>query len=151
MPDNLSIVKKLIILKSSKRVRRSIKMDKIRILIVEDEGIQAMALEETLISMGYEVTGIADNGRDALDIVGGGGVDLVILDVHIKGDMDGIETAKKILEIDRVAIVYLTAFMDSITQNRAEQTNPAAFLTKPYRDAAIRNAVEAALVTSGLG
>jgi len=126
-------------------------MDKVKILIVEDEGIQAMALEETLTFLGYDVIGVVDNGKDALEIVSQGGIDLVILDVHIKGNIDGIETAKRILEIDRIAIVYLTAFMDNFTQHRADETNPAAYLTKPYRDSALQSAIEAALVTSGEG
>ena len=126
-------------------------MDKVKILIVEDEGIQAMALEETLVSLGYEVAGVVDNGREALEIIREGDVDLVILDVHIKGSMDGIETAKRMLEVDRIAIVYLTAFMDNFTQQRADETNPAAYLTKPYRDSALQSAIEAALVTSGEG
>ena len=133
------------------KAQRIMVSDKVKILIVEDEGIQAMALEETLGFLGYEVVAVVDNGKDALEMVSRGSIDLVILDVHIKGNLDGIETAKRILEIDRIAIVYLTAFMDNITQNRAESTNPAAYLTKPYRDSALQNAIELALVTSGEG
>jgi CheY-like chemotaxis protein len=125
-------------------------MDNIKILIVEDEGIQAMALEETLCGLGYDVVGVVDNGKDALEIVREGETDLVILDVHIKGEIDGIETAKKILEIERLPIVYLTAFMDNLTQSRAEETHPAAYLSKPYRPVSLQNAIESALVTGGL-
>jgi CheY-like chemotaxis protein len=125
-------------------------MDNIKILIVEDEGIQAMALEETLSGLGYDVIGVVDNGEDALDIVREGDTDLVVLDVHIKGHIDGIETAKRILEIDQIAIVYLTAFMDSCTKTRAEETHPAAYLTKPYRASALQNAIETAMVSGGV-
>lgn len=120
-------------------------MDKKRILIVEDEGIQAMGLEETLERAGYEVIGIADNGLEALDKVRSDAPDLVLLDIHIKGDMDGIATAWKIRDISPAPIIYLTAYVDPETIRRAEETSPAAYITKPYRQPHLLKCVEEAV------
>ena len=118
---------------------------KMRILIVEDEGIQAMALEETLERNGYTVAGIADHGLEALEMVIYESVDLVIMDVNIKGDWDGIETAKQILVVKKVPFIFLTAYMDEVTHQRAEETTPVAFLNKPYQEAKLISAVELGL------
>jgi CheY-like chemotaxis protein len=121
------------------------KNEKVRILILEDEGIQAMGLEETLEKHGYEVAYIADNGKEALEFMSRQAVDLALLDIHIKGDMDGIETAWKIKDFASIPIIYLTAYMDHETVRRAEETAPAAYLTKPYRELNLINSIEAAL------
>lgn len=121
---------------------------KMRILIVEDEGIQAMALEETLERNGYTIAGIADHGLEALEMVVHDLVDLVIMDVNIKGSWDGIETAKQILGVKRIPFIFLTAYMDEVTQQRAEETNPVAFLNKPYQEAKLLLAVEMGLKRS---
>ncbi|WAC13707.1 response regulator [Dyadobacter pollutisoli] len=118
---------------------------KIRILILEDEGIQAMGLEETLEKHGYEVALIADNGKEALEFISHEPVDLALLDIHIKGDMDGIETAWKMKDVTSIPIIYLTAYMDNETVRRAEETAPAAYLTKPYRELNLINSIEIAL------
>jgi CheY-like chemotaxis protein len=119
--------------------------EKFRILIVEDEGIQAMALEETLERNGYIVAGIADHGFEAMEMIQYEPVDLVILDVNIKGQWDGIETAKQILSVKQIPFIYLTAYMDDITHQRAEETGPVAYLNKPYQEAKLLNAVKNAL------
>jgi len=123
---------------------------KMRILIVEDEGIQAMALEETLERNGYIVAGIADHGLEALEMIVHDSIDLVIMDVNIKGNWDGIETAKQILVIKKIPFIFLTAYMDEITHQRAEETNPVAFLNKPYQEAKLLSAVELGLKRSEL-
>lgn len=120
-------------------------MNRKRILIVEDEGIQAMGLEETLEQAGYEIVGIADNGEEALRWVRNHVPDLVLLDIHIKGDMDGIATAWKIRDIATIPIIYLTAYVDPETVRRAEETGPSAYITKPYRQLHLLGCVEKAL------
>ncbi len=118
---------------------------KVHILIVEDEGILALGLEDTLLQDGYFVSGIADNGPEAIALLKGNPVDLVLLDIHIKGDWDGIETARHIRAIKDIPLIYLTAFADEATVNRAKDTFPAAYLTKPYQPANLRIAIEMAL------
>jgi len=118
---------------------------KLRVLIVEDEGIQAMALEETLERNGYQVVGIADHGIEAVEMLQHYVVDLVILDVNIKGNWDGIETARQIQSVKKTPFIYLTAYMDSVTHQRAEETGPLAYLSKPYQESKLLLALEKAL------
>ncbi|QMU27140.1 response regulator [Adhaeribacter radiodurans] len=117
----------------------------VRILIVEDEGILALGLEDTLTTDGYEVVGIADNGPEAISLIKENPVDLILLDIHIKGDWDGIETARHIRALKDIPFIYLTAFADEGTVNRAKDTFPAAYLTKPYQQTNLRIAIEMAL------
>ncbi|KAA0993703.1 response regulator [Dyadobacter aurulentus] len=121
----------------------------VRILIVEDEGIQAISLEETLEQAGYEVAGIADSGEEVLRFVQESQVDLIIMDIHIKGDLDGIETAHKVKEVrSLMPIIYLTAYMDQETVRRAGETSPAGYITKPYRQLHLLNCIEEAVKDS---
>ncbi|KQS27163.1 response regulator [Dyadobacter sp. Leaf189] len=118
----------------------------IKILVVEDEGIQAMGLEETLDQAGYEVVGIADNSEEVLGFVNSEEVDVIIMDIHIKGEVDGIDTALRVREIKAgIPIIYLTAYMDQETVRRASETHPAGYITKPYRQAQLLSSIEAAV------
>jgi two-component system, response regulator PdtaR len=103
-----------------------------KILIIEDEFILATDLSEMLKADGYEVVGIADNGPEALRFYKENQVDLVICDITIKGEWDGIETIEKLIEVKQVPIIYLTALTDSATIERAKKTFPAAYISKPY-------------------
>lgn len=107
--------------------------EKVRILIVEDEGIVALSLEDTLVQEGYHVIGVADSGKEALEFIQREQIDLVLLDIQINGDWDGIETARKIMAVKDIPFIYLTAFSDDETLARAKETNPAAYLLKPYQ------------------
>jgi DNA-binding LytR/AlgR family response regulator len=118
---------------------------KVNILIVEDEGIVALALEDTLQLEGYHVCGIADNGKEALRIAEKEAIDLVLLDIHIKGDWDGIETARHLTALRDIPFIYLTAFSDSETLERAKGTAPAAYLIKPYQPRNLLIAIDLAL------
>ncbi|MCE6987729.1 response regulator [Dyadobacter sp. CY323] len=119
---------------------------KVSILIVEDEAIQAMGLEETLERAGYRVVGIADNGQEVLDFMSREEVDLVVMDIHIKGDMDGVKTALKVRELKPdLPIIYLSAYVDQETVRRAMETSPAAYITKPYRQLNLLGSIETAL------
>lgn len=119
--------------------------NKVNILIVEDEGIVALGLEDTLQLEGYHVCGIADNGKEALRIVEREAIDLVLLDIQLKDDWDGIETARRLTEVKDVPFIYLTAFSDDETLERAKETAPAAYLTKPYQPRNLMIAIDIAL------
>ncbi len=102
------------------------------ILIVEDEAITALTLKLDLEDLGYEVIAIVDTGDDAIDHAVEHRPDLTIMDINLKGDMNGIEAAEKILALD-LAVIYLTGNTDDITFNEAITTSPASgFLPKPY-------------------
>ena len=119
--------------------------DKVNILVLEDEGIVAMALEDTLESQGYGVAGLADNGREALDIMKRNSVDLALLDIHVKGDWDGVETARKLTGLKDIPFIFLTAFSDEETISRARDTMPHAYLVKPYQPQNLLIAIDLAL------
>lgn len=93
------------------------------ILIVEDESIIALNLKYDLEDLGYEVIGIVDNGDDAIYNAVEFRPDLTIMDINLKGDINGIQAAKKILALD-LAVIYLTANSDDITFNETISTSP---------------------------
>ena len=106
--------------------------NKKRILIVEDEAIIALNLKFDLEDLGYEVINTVDTGYDAIYEAAEHRPDLTIMDIQLKGDMNGIEAAKKILALD-LSVIYLTANSDDITFNEASDVSPAyAFIPKPY-------------------
>lgn len=119
--------------------------EKINILIVEDESIVALDLANGLERDGYNITGIADNAEEAQQLFSDNEVDIVLMDVNIIGEKDGIDTAIEILKQKAVPIIYLTAFTDTATIDRIKQTHPAAFLSKPYSLTNVRIAIDLAV------
>lgn len=119
--------------------------DQLHILIVEDEAILALDLKAKLRHEGYVVVGVASTGARALELFSQQRVDLVLCDIHIKGDWDGIETSRRLLAERATPLIYLTAFSDTATLERAKQTAPAAYLVKPVNIAQLRIAIELAI------
>lgn len=106
---------------------------KIKVLIVEDEWIVSEEIKEVLVLHGFEVVGQTDNSEDALAMAEQHTPDIALLDIHIQGQNDGIETAKLLSEkYKNIAIIYLTAFADSSHLDRAKRTKPAAYMIKPF-------------------
>jgi two-component system, response regulator PdtaR len=118
---------------------------KVNILVVEDEAIVAMALADKLESEGYHIVGIANNGLKAIELFEQNQVDLLLCDINIKGDWDGIQTVTKMIAIKPIPVIYLTAFSDIETVERAKKTFPAAYVTKPYNIINLRIAIEMAI------
>ncbi|GAB3962880.1 hypothetical protein GCM10028805_64880 [Spirosoma harenae] len=121
--------------------------NQIHILVIEDEAVLAMYVSELLETQGYEVVGTADNGREALAIYQQNRVDLILCDINLKGDWDGIETIQRIVTFKPVPVIYLTAQTDKETVERAKNTYPAAYLTKPIRPDNLQIAVDLAIHT----
>jgi DNA-binding LytR/AlgR family response regulator len=119
--------------------------EKINVLIVEDESIVALNLSMGLENDGYNIVGIADNAVDARQLFSENEVDIILMDINIIGDKDGIQTAEELLQQKQLPVIYLTALTDSQTINRVKGTHPAAFLTKPYDINNVRIAIELAL------
>lgn len=119
--------------------------EKINVLIVEDEAIVALDLASGLEKDGYCVVGIEDNATDAVELFRSHSIDIVLMDVHIIGEKDGIDTVNELLQQRSVPVIYLTAFTDSATVERAKRTHPAAFLAKPYSLTNVRIAIELAI------
>lgn len=114
------------------------------ILIVEDEGIIAENIASRLLKSGYKVVGIADSGEDALGKVPELRPDLVLMDIHIKGSLDGIETTRKLRERYDIPVIYLTAHTDPQTIDRAKTTGGFGFLTKPIDHRTLATTIEMA-------
>lgn len=116
-----------------------------RILIVEDEIIIARELEARLLGLGYEVVGIASSGREAIALVEQTQPQLVLMDINLQGDMDGIEAAADLQRRGSVPVVYLTAFADDRTLERAKITGPFGYLVKPFAERELRANIEMAI------
>jgi PAS domain S-box-containing protein len=116
-----------------------------RVFIVEDESIVADEIRYVLESEGYSVTGPATSGTQAVRDVGRANPDLVLMDIHLKGKMDGIGAAAQIVEKHSIPVVYLTAYSDSETLDRAKKTNPFGFITKPFSGQELVSTVAMAL------
>jgi DNA-binding LytR/AlgR family response regulator len=119
-------------------------MTKPKILISEDEIIIAEDLAACLEELGYQTCAI-DSGEDTLEMIRTMQPDLVLLDVNLKGDADGIEIGSRIREEFDIPFIYLTAYADKATLDRAKKTEPDGFLAKPFDEKNLRSAIELAL------
>lgn len=109
-------------------------MNNISILIVEDESIVAMEIKHHIETLQYNVVEVCSNGNDALAMFAQHRVDILLMDICIKGESDGIETAARIKELyPQTMIIFLTAHMDEYNIDRAIALNPMAYLSKPFR------------------
>ncbi|AKB40659.1 response regulator [Methanosarcina mazei] len=116
-----------------------------RILIVEDEHIVAMGIKRMLKSLGYTVTGVASSGKDAISKAESTFPDLILMDIMLKGELDGVEAAKEIKERFDVPIVYLTAYSDSNILERVKKTGPSGYIVKPFDEKDLYSNIEIAL------
>jgi PAS domain S-box-containing protein len=115
------------------------------ILIVEDEKVVATDIEECLTESGYTVLGAVASGLEALKRIVETEPDLVLIDIKLKGPLDGIDVAEAICKHLDIPVVYLTAYADAKTLERAKKTDPAGYVLKPFDGQRLRTAVEIAL------
>lgn len=123
-------------------------MEKISVLIVEDELLTAQNLKANLEDHPFEVIEICSSGEDALKTVRKSLPDLVLMDIQLAGAIDGIETAGQIISQYDVPIIYLSDYIDSDTVDRAKRTFPANYLSKPYRKTDLLRALEIAFMNA---
>ncbi len=116
-----------------------------KIVVVEDDAIVARDLERTLTRWGYQVPAIARSAAEALDRVAQVEPDLVLMDIHLRGDLDGIAAAERVQNRHAVPVVFLTAHSDDGTLRRAKNTSPYGYVLKPFEDRELRIAIEIAL------
>jgi PAS domain S-box-containing protein len=116
-----------------------------QILVVEDEGTIATTIQDLLESFGYAVPAIVCSGEEAVQKVVETQPDLVLMDIRLEGSMDGVEAAEKIRSEFNIPVVYLTAYMDDTTVQRAMITEPFGFIPKPFEPRELHIAVELAL------
>jgi len=115
------------------------------IMVVEDERIVARNLQNELEGLGYKVPAIASSGKEALEKIEDTLPDLVLMDIVLKGDMDGVEVSDQIRDRFDIPVVYLTAYADDATLRRAKITEPYGYLVKPYEEKELRTTIELAL------
>ena len=116
-----------------------------RIMIVEDEKITAAHLQEILSELGYTVTAAVASAADAIREAERTSPDLVLMDVHIEGNMDGVDAARIIRERFQIPAVYLTAHADSGTLDRAKKAEPLGYIVKPFQESELQASIEMAL------
>ncbi len=119
-------------------------LDRIRVLIVENEGLVGCDLASTLSALGYAVAGMCASGEEALEAADNLRPDVVLMDVHLAGRLDGIETARLLGQRSPVAVIYLTACSDAETVARAKETHPCGYLLKPFNEQELRATLEVA-------
>ncbi|MBL7828253.1 MAG: response regulator, partial [Saprospiraceae bacterium] len=117
-----------------------------KVLIIEDEPLHADRFEMLVQQMGYEVVGNCDNAFDALDCFHRNQPDLLLLDIHLRGEIDGIQLAERVNQIRPVPHVFVTSMQDDYTFERAKQTQPMAFILKPFDALQLQRAIELAIV-----
>lgn len=116
-----------------------------RVMLVEDESIISMDVQQRLERLGYQVVAQAASGQDAIRNAAETTPDLILMDVKIRGPIDGIETATHIRALHDIPVIYLTAFADETTIQRASQTEASGYLLKPFEDRELQSAIEIAL------
>jgi Response regulator of the LytR/AlgR family len=120
-------------------------MEPAKILIVEDEFIIAEKLSADLAEIGYKITEVVSSGKEAIKSVGANPPDLIIMDINIDGDLDGIETTREIRRKLAIPVIYLTGLNDLEIFQKARMTRPSGYLSKPYNRQDIYHAIELAL------
>ncbi len=116
-----------------------------KVFIIEDEAITALDIKRTLEKLNYEIVGIKDRGDEALKLIGETEPDVILMDITLKGELDGIETARLVNIQYKIPIVYLTAHYDDETIERSKTTNPYGFLLKPLNDRDLNSCLRMAL------
>jgi CheY-like chemotaxis protein len=104
-----------------------------------------MGIKRMLKSLGYTVTGVASSGEDAVSKAESTFPDVVLMDIMLKGDMDGVEAAKKTRERFDVPVVYLTAYSDNKILERAKRTEPFGYIIKPFDERDLYSSIEVTL------
>ena len=117
-----------------------------RIVLVEDEMIVLEDLRRRLVGMGYDVVATAASGREGIEKASTHRPDIVVMDISLRGDMDGVEAARRIFESTGIPIVYVTGLGDPETMERAQLTPGFSFVLKPVDDQELKYVIEMALL-----
>jgi len=120
-------------------------MSQKKILIVEDESIIAEDISDSLISLGYRITGMVYSGEEAIEAAARCRPDLVLMDVNLQGEIDGITAAAEIRARFQIPVVYLTAYADENTLRRVNATKPFGYIVKPFEEKNLHTTIQLAL------
>lgn len=120
-------------------------MSKLNVLIVEDESIVAKDIQHSLKKLGYNVVGVCATGEEAVKTAEETNPDVVLMDIMLKGQMNGIEAASQIRENIFVPVIFLTAYADENTLSKAKVSEPYGYILKPFKEIDIHTAIEMAV------
>lgn len=120
-------------------------MARTNVLVVEDESIVSKDIQQSLKKLGYNVVGAAATGEKAIELARETQPDIVLMDIMLKGDMNGIEAADQIREEIDIPVIYLTAYADEGTLARAKVTEPSGYIIKPFKEIDIHTSIEMAI------
>ena len=115
------------------------------VMVVEDEQLIAMDIADTLTKLGYDVTGTVSSAEACVQSAEIRRPDLVLMDIHLQGELDGIDAARMLRERFDIPVVFLSAYADERTVARVKQSAPLGYLLKPFRKSELRSAVEVGL------
>ena len=120
-------------------------MAKLRILVVEDENIVAKDIQNSLTKLGYKVSAVVNTGEKAIQEVEEARPDLVLMDIMLKGKIDGIDTAKILRERYDIPVIFLTAYADENTLDKAKLSEPYGYIIKPFKEKELQTTIEMAV------
>jgi len=118
--------------------------EKMKVMVVEDDAIIGMDIEHRVRRLGYEVTGVADNAEEAVELAADTKPDIALMDIRLRGDIDGIDTARMLKEQFSLPVIFITAYSDLKMRSRALDLNPAGYIVKPIREVELKNTLEEA-------
>ena len=120
-------------------------MAQTNVLVVEDESIVSKDIQHSLKKLGYNVVGAAATGEQAVKLAVEAQPDIILMDIMLKGEMNGIEAATQIRQETNIPVIFLTAYADESTLNKAKVTQPYGYIIKPFKEIDIHTSIEMAL------
>ena len=120
-------------------------MAKINVLVVEDESIVSKDIQHSLKKLGYSVVGAAATGEKAIELATSALPDIILMDIMLKGEMNGIEAADQIRKTKSIPVIFLTAYADEATLSKAKITEPYGYILKPFKEVDLYTTIEIAL------
>lgn len=120
-------------------------MSKINVLVVEDESIVSKDIQHSLKKLGYNVVGAASTGEKAIELAGSEKPDVILMDIMLKGKMNGIEASDNIKEAYAIPVIFLTAYADEATLSKAKITQPYGYILKPFKEIDLHTTIEMAI------
>jgi len=120
-------------------------MEAVNVMVVEDESIVAEDIKRSLLNMGYSVSAVTSSGEDAIKTAGELKPDMILMDIVLRGEMNGIEAASRIRSDFNIPVIYLTAYTDEKILEQAKLTEPFGYIIKPFEDKELHSVIEMAL------